>query len=428
MPRSQHPNGLTYFRRRSPIPEGGPTCIDLFAGAGGLAEGFRQAGFRILSGTDADREAAETFRHNFPEASFFLRPIRFVRGSQLLRDAGLERGELDCLIGGPPCQAFSYNNHQRTHHGVRAGLFRSYLRIVRDLHPKVLVMENVPGILTIGDGAVVEEVYESLAALGYECEARILYAEDFGIPQERRRVFFIATRLGWSDLLFPDGTHGPFPKPDPKSNSYVHRWERRPGRCYGDKRAVTVWGAIGDLPPLENGGSAEGRVYARPARTELQRILRGGQRVLHNHTAPLLHTTTIERISLVPPGGSWRDIPYDLLPAGMKRARRSDHTKRYGRLHKRGKCCTILTKCDPHWGSYVHPVDQRAISVREAARLQSFPDRFVFKGPTSKQFVQVGNAVPPLLARGVASAVRSHLIDFTLAPADQCPPTLEAAD
>ena len=412
MPKSRRPRSTSYFPRRVDAALPGPTCIDVFAGAGGLAEGFRQAGFRIMSGTDSDADAGETFRYNFPEASFFERPIRYVQGRQLLRDAGLQRGDLDCLIGGPPCQAFSYNNHQRTHTSLRAGLFRSYLRIVRDLLPKVLVMENVPGILTIGDGAVVQEIVESLAALGYECRARILYAEDFGVPQERRRVFFIATRLGWSDLLFPDGTHGPFPKPDPRSNPFVHHWERKPNRTYGDKRAVTVWGAIGDLPPLPNGGGVEGRAYAHPARTHLQRRLRGRERSLHNHVAPALHEATLERIAHVPPGGSWRDIPFELLPAGMQRARRSDHTKRYGRLHKRGRCCTILTKCDPHWGSYVHPVDQRAISVREAARLQSFPDRFVFRGPPSRQFVQVGNAVPPLLAFGVARAVNMHLSEL----------------
>lgn len=406
---TRSPSEQTYFPRIvEPLPHG-PTCIDLFSGAGGLAEGFRQAGFRILCGTDEDAYAGETFRFNFPEASFFQRPIRFVRSEGLLRDAGLRRGELDCLIGGPPCQAFSYNNHQRTHQSIRAGLFRSYLRIVRDLFPRVLVMENVPGILTIGDGAVVDEIYESLENLGYTCEARILYAEDFGIPQERRRVFFIATRLGWADELFPDGTHGPFPKPDPRSNPYVHHWQRQRGHRYGNRRSVTVWGAIGDLPPLQNGASLEGRVYLHPPRTRLQKLLRGNERYLHNHSAPMLHTLTLERISHVPEGGSWRDIPFDQLPKGMQRARRSDHTKRYGRLKKTDLCCTILTKCDPHWGSYVHPTDQRAISVREAARLQSFPDRFVFKGPQSRQFVQVGNAVPPLLAAGVARAVCQHL-------------------
>ena len=107
----------------------------------------------------------------------------------------------------------------------------------------------------------------------------------------------------------------------------------------------------------------------------------------------------------IPPGGSWRDIPVHLLPEGMKRAKRSDHTKRYGRPHKSDLACTILTKCDVHWGAYIHPVEDRALTVREAARLQSFPDNFMFQGNRTEQYVQVGNAVPPLLGRRVAEAL-----------------------
>lgn len=421
------PGRQTYYLRAQERLPGGLTCIDLFSGAGGLAEGFRQEGFRILSGVDEDPFAGETFRFNFPEASFFQKPIRRVTSQTILKDAGLRPGELDCLIGGPPCQAFSYNNHQRTHRSIRAGLFRSYLRIVEALQPKVLVMENVPGILTIGDGTVVDEIYESLAALDYSCEARILYAEDFGVPQERRRVFFIATRLGWTDGLFPDGTHGPFPKPDPKSNPFIHHWTRKPDRQYGDSREVAVWSAIGDLPSIPNGGSIEGRVYAKRPTSKLQKLLRGDTKELANHRASKLSEINLQRMEHVPEGGSWRNIPFELLPAGMQRAKRTDHTKRYGRLRRRGRCCTILTKCDPHWGSYFHPVDQRVISVREAARLQSFPDRFVFKGPLAGQMAQVGNAVPPLLAAGVARAVRAHLEAHQEADL-AVPAALDAAD
>ncbi len=124
---------------------------------------------------------------------------------------------------------------------------------------------------------------------------------------------------------------------------------------------------------------------------------------------PNLSAKLLCRIGHVPQGGNWLDIPFKLLPAGMQRAEKSDHTKRYGRLSKRGLCCTILTKCDPHWGSYIHPLDDRAISVREAARLQSFPDRFQFFGFRTEQFQQVGNAVPPLMAAAVATAVRAHI-------------------
>lgn len=401
------PRVVRYYERTISGSLRHPTCIDLFSGAGGLAEGFRQAGYSIVSANDLSGAARLTFRHNFPESSFFECPVSDLTGTELLVDAGMAPGDLDCLIGGPPCQSFSYNNHRRSRREARARLFRDYLRIVEALEPKCLVMENVPGILTVANGAVVDEIYAALRELGYACEARILYAEDYGVPQERRRVFFVATRLGWEDRLFPRGAFGPTPKPSVEVNPYVHRWERRSGQPH--RSPPTVWAAIGDLPALENAGGEDVARYSGAARTVFQRMLRCDQEELYNHVAPALHESMLERIRHVPAGGNWRDIPFDLLPAGMQRAKASDHTKRYGRLHKQGLCCTILTKSDPHWGSYVHPVDHRALSVREAARLQSFPDRFRFLGYRSQQFEQVGNAVPPLMAAAIARSVRAHI-------------------
>ena len=385
----------------------GLTCIDVFSGAGGMADGFRQAGFRILSGVDQATAACSTFRLNFPEASFFRCPISELSGQELLEDAGLEQGDLDCLIGGPPCQAFSYNNHARGEHATRSTLFRDYLRIVEALLPKCVVMENVPGILTILDGTVVEAIYGELRALGYECEARILYAEDYGVPQERRRVFFIASRIGPVAGLFPRGRFGPAPKPSKETNPFVHRWSLRPGQ--EPQRPPTVWCAIGDLPTIANGGGADKAVHTKTPVCGYQARMRQRRRRIYNHVAPALRSVQMNRIRHVPEGGNWRDIPFDLLPAGMQRAKPSDHTKRYGRLSKQGLCCTILTKCDPHWGSYVHPDQERAISVREAARLQSFTDRFRFAGYRSQQFALVGNAVPPLLAAAIGRRIRRHL-------------------
>src|SRR3989449_1372349 len=226
------PQVIRHYERRSHGSAGARTCIDLFSGAGGLAEGFLQAGFSVLSGTDLDGAAGATFRHNFPGASFFECPISDLTGAELLADAGLRPGELDCLLGGVPCQSFSYNNHERSRRGARARLFRDYLRIVEALEPRCLVMENVPGILTVGGGAVIEEIYEALGELGYECDGRILYSEDYGVPQARRRVFFVATRLGWEDALFPRGCAGPVAKPSASANPYVHRWARETGEPY----------------------------------------------------------------------------------------------------------------------------------------------------------------------------------------------------
>lgn len=384
-----------------------PTCIDIFAGAGGLAEGFRQAGWRIISAADSDPHAADTFKLNFPEARFIRADIGQLAPAQLLAGSGLKPGQLDCLIGGPPCQSFSYNNHARSASNARARLFRQYLRIVESLRPKTLVMENVPGMLTIGNGKIITAIKKKLAELGYEVGIRILFAEDYGVPQRRRRLFIIGTRLDWDESLFPRGTHGPSAKPLLKSNPYAHRWLPQNGRR--PKRFVTVWDAIGDLPPVRNGTGLPIARYTRAPQTYYQRRVRNRQNRLYNHVSHRLSERMVRRIISVPEGGNWQDIPRKLLPSGMKRARKSDHTTRYGRLKRSALCCTILTKCDPHWGSYIHPLQHRTITVREAARLQTFPDTFRLCDLISKQYEQIGNAVPPAMAKPIAKAIRHHI-------------------
>ncbi|MGO7997854.1 DNA cytosine methyltransferase [Rhizobium ruizarguesonis] len=357
------------------------TVIDLFCGAGGLSEGFRQAGFHVLAGQDYDDKAGATFAATHKEATFIGGPIQTVTPEQLLKAAGAKRGEIDVIVGGPPCQGYSVYNHQRGVNDPRAGLFREYLRIVKGIQPRWLVMENVTGITSIAGGNIVHEIFEGMAGLGYRVEMKVLKAEEYGVPQERRRVFFIATRTD-APILFPEPTHGP-----------------------GLEPFVTVWDALSDLPCLQNGEAAAPRAYAVKPQNGFQAILRGDCRVVANHSASRLSRVNEERMRHIPPGGSWRDIPKELLPAGMLKAKRSDHTKRYGRPRKSDLACTILTKCDVHWGAYIHPVQDRSFTVREAARLQSFPDFFEFHGSRTEQYVQVGNAVPPLLGRRVAEAL-----------------------
>lgn len=357
------------------------TAIDLFCGAGGLSEGFRQAGFHVLAGQDYDEMAGATFAATHHEARFIGGPIECVTPEQLLRAAGRKRGEIDVIVGGPPCQGYSVYNHQRGANDPRAGLFRQYLRIVEGIQPRWLVMENVTGITSIAGGAIVRQIYEAMHELGYRVDMRILKTEQYGVPQERRRVIFIANRVG-APILFPEPTHGE-----------------------GLEPLVTVWDAISDLPRLENGENAPPLPYAKRPQNAYQAMLRGDCRLAFNHAASRLASINEARMRFIPPGGSWRDIPRDLLPAGMLRANRSDHTKRYGRPRKTDLACTILTKCDVHWGAYIHPVQDRSFTVREAARLQSFPDFFEFQGSRTEQYVQVGNAVPPLLGRRVAESL-----------------------
>lgn len=364
-----------------------PTVIDLFCGAGGLSEGFRQAGFRILAGNDIDEHSGETFSSTHPDTKFILGPIENLSATHLLKVSNLERGELDCLIGGPPCQAFSVFNHQRGFHDKRSGLFREYLRIVKSILPKWVVMENVTGITSTGNGKAVKEIKLELGKLGYHVETKILHAEEYGVPQERRRIFFIGNRLE-VPILWPNPTHG--------SNLLPF---------------ISVKEAISDLPPLMNGEDLGPQSYIKSPKTNFQKYIRGNSTKVFNHAAPRLANINLERMKYIPQGGSWRDIPIELLPEGMKRARRCDHTKRYGRLHPDGLACTILTKCDLHWGSYIHPEQDRALTVREAARFQSFPDEFVFSGPRTEQYVQVGNAVPPLLGKNLADVILESFSD-----------------
>lgn len=401
-------NQKVVFYPRSKTIKRGPTCIDLFSGAGGFAEGLRQAGWSILSGTDIAPDAGETFRLNFPEASFFEGPIGSVDPAALLQDAGLSPGELDCLVGGPPCQSFSYNNHQRSATNARARLFRDYLRIVKAIQPKTLIMENVPGMLTIDNGRIVDEIKKSLHRLGYKCAIRVLFAEDYGVPQTRRRVFIIAGKETLPDNIFPAGSHGPCPKPSVNSNGFIHRWTF--SKPETQVPLVTVWDAIGDLPPLKSGKGLHTAAYRKKAATDFQRDVRSGSRLLHNHICHNLSDSMLEKIFHVPEGGNWTDIPRNLLTPGMRRAHKSCHTKRYGRLSRKGLASTLLTKCDPHWGAYIHPTQNRTLSVREAARLQGFPDSFVFAGLSlSKHYVQIGNAVPIPLAQALGFAIRDYL-------------------
>ena len=400
-----HEKALPYKAGVSETPKF--TTIDLFCGAGGITQGFRRAGFHCLYANDINYWAIETFRANHSGTRAENRPIEQVDTVALRQELQLEPGELDVIVGGPPCQGFSINAPERFLEDPRNSLFKHYIRFIDEFQPKTLLIENVPGMVSLGGGVIFEQILKELRGRGYNVEARILFAAHYGVPQERWRTIMIGSRFSLPPA-HPAPTHYAVARANFKGGRTM-TFQLLPLQENAMLPPVNLREAIADLPRLLMGEGAEVVPYDRPARSEYARLMRAEGTFTFNHYASVLAPQNVERMKYIKPGGSWRDIPYELLPKGMQRARKSDHTKRYGRLRHDGLAGTILTKCDPHWGAVFLPDQDRALTVREAARIQSFPDNFKFLGPRVAQYEQVGNAVPVLMAEAIARELSGSL-------------------
>ena len=388
------------------------TMLDLFAGAGGLSEGLSEAGFHSLFASEIVPVYANTYKLNHPGAKVFTADIRSLDAGEVLSDLGLERGQLDLLAGGPPCQGFSINAPVRSVLDQRNHLFKEYLRFVDTFAPRAVLIENVPGLVSFEHGATLHAILDALAQLGYGADVRILGAAYYGVPQMRWRTIILGLRGKiLPSVAFPEPIyHAPI-RPNFTTTFDGQMLVTLPSPEVS-AAFTTVREAIGDLPPLMCGERGEEvKEYISEPFCDYQRRLRVGSSGVYNHEAPRLSKINLERLKHIRPGGNWTDIPDDLLPKGMKRANRGDHTKRYGRVTADGLASTILTKCDPHWGAYFHYEQERSFTVREAARIQSFPDHYIFTGTIAEQFAQVGNAVPPLLAESVGLTLKSILME-----------------
>lgn len=379
------------------------TAIDLFSGAGGISLGLEQAGYDVLLASDLDRASALTHRRNFPGTHFIEEDVRDLTPARIMTTTGLRRGELDLLVGGPPCQGFSMIG-ARVVHDPRNDLFREFLRIGEALRPRCMVIENVPGLATLAQGAVLNAITGGLASAGYSVTFAELLAAQYGVPQMRWRMIFVAFRNDLEiplNMGFPEPTHG-----RRRIGELVPNCTISPADLAG---FLTTRDAIADLPPIAAG--EELTTYrGRPSRAYQREMRAGLSTELFNHYAPRLSSANLERISALKAGDDWRDLPRHLLPDGMKRAKRKDHTRRYSRMTWSGIPRSIITRFrDPKSGEYSHPEQTRTISIREAARIQSFPDRFKFEGSHSEQYDQVGNAVPPRLMSAIAHEVSACL-------------------
>jgi DNA (cytosine-5)-methyltransferase 1 len=359
--------------------------VDLFSGCGGMSWGLELAGFTTVAGIDHWKPATRTFALNHPKAAAIQADLTVLTPRELLARIDAREGEVDCLIGGPPCQGFSKNvpAAYRFLEDPRNLLFRYFLDFVEVLRPRVVVMENVAEIYKAYDGAVREEILGTLERLGYRAVAKVLVASDYGVPQVRRRCLFFASRTSVPPH-FPEPTHGP---PAPGAN--------------GRTPCTSAWAAISDLPRLENGGGFEPMDYGVAPQNEYQGLMRARSEELYDHVTRRLNEKQYSRIASIGPGEGLRELPDHLRPA-------AGYSGAYGRLDFEMLAPTITRWVfHPGSGRFCHPREPRLLTIREAARLQSFTDDFRFTGTYIEKAHQVGNAVPPLLMRALAPAMRA---------------------
>lgn len=363
-----------------------PTIIDLFSGCGGMSWGLHKAGFHVIAGVDQWDRALETFQQNHPTACAIKADIASLDPNSVMKRLGLRQGNLDCLIGGPPCQGFSKNVPAvyRFLEDPRNQLFRDFLRFVTAMLPKVVIMENVAEIYNAYEGAVRREITDNLERLGYKVEVTVLFAPDYGLPQRRRRCFFFASRTGIPPM-FPPPTFGPEETSTLFGNIIQYR---------------SAWSAISDLPALENGEGYEPMNYDKEPRNEYQTKMRRDSKVLFDHITRTLNEKQYSRIASLKPGEGIKHLPEEMKP-------KSGYSGAYGRLDFDMIAPTITRWVfHPGSGRFCHPSEVRLLTIREAARLQSFSDDFKFTGTYIEKSHQVGNAVPPLLMESMATNIK----------------------
>ncbi|HEV7248179.1 MAG TPA: DNA cytosine methyltransferase [Shinella sp.] len=425
-------------QRKPRISRANLSVVDLFCGAGGFSEGFRQAGFNVLAGSDNDPDALATFATNFPEARTVLGDIRQDAIKERIVDAARQA---TVLVGGPPCQAFSQmRNHTRMIDDPRNALYREFVGTLRTALPPAFVMENVTGMDQMG---VREQILSDLSLDGeYQVQAQVVDAADFGVPQTRKRLLFMGVRR-------ESGMTAPLLKGSGATDSVVlarFTGDRRPRYQLvvqqnllsmrlaealadsDDLTAVTAAQAISDLADLPVGNRDDDLKWSdlsEPS-SAYQRLMRADPREsAFNLQVPRINKDTELRLCGIPQGGNHRDLQEELLGRYLTGQRWGQdngsgklsrkHFYAYRRLHPVLWAWTLNTKAD----CVYHYDIPRALSVREMARLQSFPDRFIFVtdprrgmlegrhdgGPAHSRYRQVGNAVPPLLAKSVARSL-----------------------
>lgn len=379
--------------------------MELFSGAGGLSEGFLIATYRkkkiyeLCLGVDIDKDVENTFKLNRKQIPFVRTNLKEVSSKDLFNYANLPKGDLDVLIGSPPCQGFSMAGHRYIKHPLNE-LSLYFMNFVKELKPKVVVIENVPNIFTLYGGHYIKEIYNIFENLGYNVWARTLCSVEYGVPQLRQRGFIVAIdkQIYNGDNIFPKPTHSK--KEDVLKFIYLlnsNNNDKKIDDIISEMSLdfVSVEDAIGDLAGLKAGETIE--EYLRKPCSPYQQKMRGKCNILENHKAVDHSEKMKKRMSKIKEG---------CKPDGEKRY----YSQAYRRLHRKGVAYTLTTFFyNPGSGCFTHYEDLRTITVREAARLQSFSDNYKFCGVFQSQVRQVGNAVPPLLSKALAEQIFSEV-------------------
>ncbi len=338
--------------------------LDLFCGCGGLSLGFEEAGYNVLLGVDVWEDALKTYKYNHKNSLTLCADISALNGKDVQRLIGNEK--VDVIIGGPPCQGFSIAG-KRVVDDERNRLYKGFVRMVEFFKPTAFVMENVPNILSIGGGTIKEAIISDFEKLGYSVQVKVLLASDYGVPQNRRRAVFVGVKCG-AEYIFPSPVF---------------------------LKKVTAKEALSDLPECS---VKEGACYPFLPQSAYQKLMRAHSKALFNHQATMHTQKTVGIISLVPDGGNYKDLPEELQ--GVRKVHIA-----WTRLNSNKPSFTIDTGHNHHF----HYKYNRVPTVRESARIQSFPDDFIFLGNKGVQLKQVGNAVPPLMAKAIATQLKNYL-------------------
>lgn len=345
--------------------------LDLFSGAGGLSRGMEMVnGFKTRVATDFDKSALETFKFNFPEVETIYGNILDENVKNIITSTAIKE-KVNMIIGGPPCQGFSNKGKKLGLNDPRNFLFLEYLDMVKRIQPDIFIIENVKAMLTAVDGYFINEIEKRVFNMGYNLVYGVLTASDFGVPQNRQRAILLASKK--SDLKLPNPTNN---------------------------KKTTVKDAISDLAYLNSGEGSFEQEYRYLPMSKYQKMMRGHSKRLYNHQATAHSPEAVRKLSLIPP-----EKGKEFLSPELQGKQQFKTT--WGRLKWNSQSPTIDTRFDtPSNGTNSHPCLNRAITPREAARIQSFPDDFVFLGKKTYITKQIGNAVPPLMAKAIAQNIK----------------------